>query len=421
VQSQTFQLDLNDKLNIVNFSNAFGKVCPELTVNAPFSELFKLVAPQLPLSTQIIKMFNGQLITLCPISSPSFVFGGAFYEVDDNYCFIGYPQLTNMGQLSKMNLALNDFVHHDPINFYIGTLQLKESMYQEMIQLNDELKASAKHLEKLVEQRTQELLHAEKMASLGVLAAGVAHEINNPIGFLLSNLNTLKSYMDDIAPLLTKLNNLPDKEKEQLDTLTNISVNWDNIDFICEDIGPLIDQSIDGSKRVSKTVAGLKNFAHPSDSKQEVMSVQQAIDLTLSLLNNELRHNVTLHYERENDVYITGNLTELSQVFINLVMNATQAVEKDGVISIKTEELENSVKIYIADNGCGISSDNLPKLFQPFFTTKEVGSGTGLGLAISHGIIENHNGSISVESKEGVGTTFTIELPLADSQAIAES
>jgi len=312
-------------------------------------------------------------------------------------------------------------VHHDPINFYIGTLQLKESMYQEMIQLNDELKASAKHLEKLVEQRTQELLHAEKMASLGVLAAGVAHEINNPIGFLLSNLNTLKSYMDDIAPLLTKLNNLPDKDKEQLDTLTNIAVNWDNIDFICEDIGPLIDQSIDGSKRVSKTVAGLKSFAHPSDSKQEVMSIQQAIDLTLSLLNNELRHNVTLHYERENDVYINGNLTELSQVFINLVMNATQAVEKDGVISIKTEELENSVKIYVADNGCGISSDNLPKLFQPFFTTKEVGSGTGLGLAISHGIIENHNGSISVESKEGVGTTFTIELPLADSEAIAES
>lgn len=419
MQSQTFQLDLDDKLNIVDFSSAFRKVCPELTVNAPFSELFKLVAPQLPLSAQIIKMFNGQLITLCPIDNPSFVFGGAFYEVDGNYCFIGYPQLTNMGQLSKMNLALNDFVHHDPINFYIGTLQLKESMYQEMIQLNDELKASAKHLEKLVEQRTQELLHAEKMASLGVLAAGVAHEINNPIGFLLSNLNTLKSYMDDIAPLLTKLNNLPDKEKGQLDTLTNIAVNWDNIDFICEDIGPLIDQSIDGSKRVSKTVAGLKNFAHPSDSKQEVMSVQQAIDLTLSLLNNELRHNVTLHYEREDDVYIKGNLTELSQVFINLVMNATQAVEKGGVVSIKTEKLHDSVKIHVTDNGCGISPEHLPKLFQPFFTTKEVGSGTGLGLAISHGIIENHNGSISVQSKEGVGTTFTIELPLADSQAMA--
>ena len=109
-----------------------------------------------------------------------------------------------------------------------------------------------------------------------------------------------------------------------------------------------------------------------------------------------------------------GNLTELSQVFINLLMNASQAVEKNGHVTISTEARDDAVVIKVTDNGCGISQENLPKLFQPFFTTKEVGTGTGLGLAISHGIVENHNGSISVQSAEGEGTAFTILLPLAN-------
>ena len=411
MQSQSFQFDLDGQLNIVDFTSAFHKVCPALTAEKNIAEIFRLVAPQLTFTHSVLTMFNEQLVTLCPIDNPSFVFGGAFYQLQHGFRFIGYPQLTNMGQLVEMKLGLNDFVNHDPINFYIGTLQLKESMYQETIKLNQELKASAEHLESLVALRTEELLQSEKMASLGILAAGVAHEINNPVGFLLSNLSTFKDYMNDVLPILTKMVSLSDEEKKQIQDIIQIQPNWHNVSFISEDIIPLIEQSIEGSQRVSKTVAGLRSFAHPSDSSQEPMAVQAAIDLALSLLNNELKHNVTLRYERGEDILVKGNLTELSQVFINLLMNAAQAIEKQGLITINVEPKVSTVQITVTDNGSGISPENLPKLFQPFFTTKEVGTGTGLGLAISHGIIENHDGRIKATSKEGEGTVFSLELP----------
>ena len=182
---------------------------------------------------------------------------------------------------------------------------------------------------------------------------------------------------------------------------------------MAEDISPLIQESLEGAKRVSKTVSGLRSFAHPSDSKQEQLSIQSAIDLAISLVRNELKYNAVLHYEPGDDFYVSGNLTELSQVFVNLLVNAVHAISENGAIEINIEATDKNVVVSVKDNGCGIPPENLDKLFQPFFTTKEIGTGTGLGLAISHGIIESHNGKISIESKVGEGTCFTITLPAA--------
>ena len=414
MQIQTFQFELDQQLNIKSFSPAFAKICSQLCENMPLLEAFTLLTPKIPVSKQFLTMFNGQLVTICPSGNTDFVFGGAFYQIPTGYYFIGYPQLTEMGKLAEMGLSLTDFVNHDPINFYIGTLQLKESMYEDVRKLNKDLKASAEHLESLVDQRTKELLQSEKMASIGTLAAGVAHEINAPIVFLLSNLSSLDAYMQSIIPLVTALSKLSPEDKNQIENLTQSSINWDDLAFMSEDIPPLIHESVDGARRVSKTVAGLRSFAHPSDSTQDRMSVQSAINLAISLVNNELKHNAALHYEPGDDCYVNGNLTELSQVFVNLLVNAVQAIEENGVIEIDIEETNNTVQVRVRDNGCGIPAKNIDKLFQPFFTTKEIGAGTGLGLAISHGIIESHNGEITIDSEVGKGTCFIITLPAAD-------
>ncbi|WP_421133129.1 sensor histidine kinase [Alteromonas sp. A079] len=415
MQSHTFQLDLNEQLCVTHFSSAFSKVCKPLQIGTTFSHAFSLVAPKIPISSQVLTMFDGQLVTISPTDNTDIVLGGTFYKTENGFTFLGYPQLTTMGQLAEMGLSLSDFVGHDPINFYIGTLQLKASMYEDLTALNKELKASAEHLESLVALRTKELLQSEKMASLGTLAAGVAHEINNPIGFIMSNLSSLDGYMNKILPLLSALNTLPDEQKAQIEKQSGTMVNWNELGFLSEDIPALIGECAQGSQRVSKTVSGLKSFAHPSDSTQEKISLQSAIDLAISLVNNELRHNANLQYEPGEACFVMGNLTELSQVFVNLLVNAVHAIKENGNIAINIARAARDITVTVSDNGCGITPENIDKLFQPFFTTKEIGTGTGLGLAISHGIIENHKGSITVTSKPNEGACFTVVLPAATS------
>ena len=412
MQHHSFYIDIDNALNITGVAPAFCKVIPELSVGAPIASHFALQNPTLPFEHQYLSMFDGQLVTLKPLAKPDVIFGGAFNSTETGFIFIGYPQLTEMNQLATMGLSLAEFVSHDPINFYVGTLQLKDSMYKELISLNTELERSNEKLEDLVEQRTKELLQSEKMASLGTLAAGVAHEINNPMGFVLSNLESLQSYMQDVKYLLDGLHRLTAEQQKSLEDAMGKPLNWQELKYISEDIEPLIQECLNGGKRVSKTVAGLKSFAHPSDTKQSQVSLKEALELAISLTMNEIKHKGQLTLPSIDDIQLRGNLTELSQVFVNLLVNAAHALGENGQIDIKVDANDDHVTIHVTDNGHGIPKENLAKLFQPFFTTKDVGSGTGLGLAISHGIIENHGGRIQVTSSVGEGSTFSVTLPL---------
>lgn len=279
------------------------------------------------------------------------------------------------------------------------------------VQIQNELRRSIE-LQKKREQEKEKmqtiLNQQEKMACVGQLAAGVAHEINNPTGFILSNLKSLKKYFAKIIDYTN--DSAACSNPEELQRL-RIRKKL-KIDYMLEDIPDLIDESIDGGNRIRDIVQNLKCFSRVENCKPEDFHVNDCIENTLKIIWNELKYKVEIVKEYGELPIIKCHPQELSQVFMNLLVNASHAIEKHGNVTIKTWSDDRNIFIAISDTGCGISQENIPKLFEPFFTTKEVGKGTGLGLSISHKIVKKHNGRIDVESEIGKGTTFTVVLPL---------
>lgn len=272
-----------------------------------------------------------------------------------------------------------------------------------------ELKKSSEELKKAQSQ----LVHSEKMASLGQLAAGVAHEINNPIGFVTSNIETLKDYSQSISEyfiLSQKYLENPDaKTKEEIEALDDEQ----DFSFVLNDIEELIGESVGGLVRVKDIVANLKSFARTDDEETSVFDINQCIEDMVKVVWNELKYHVTLHKELDQDLpNINGHEGQIGQVIMNILVNAAQSMEAEGDIYITSQKTDEKIKITIKDNGKGMSEALQEKIFDPFFTTKDVSEGTGLGLSISYGIIEKHGGNIEVQSKEGAGTEFNILLPL---------
>ena len=331
-------------------------------------------------------------------------------------------------ELSELAEAFNQLVE-----------RLKEE-YEQRQRAQDELKELNTLLEEKVQDRTAllnqknfqleetnkdlkeaqvQLLQAEKMASVGQLAAGVAHEINNPVGFVSSNISTLSEYVATYQMIFSQIQVALDEKDEQkralaLNELEKMLGNQD-MAFINEDISDLLGDSREGLQRVAEIVKGLKLFSRVDSDQMQKHNINDCVRTTLAMVNNQLKYICTVetHLGRIPDVDM--NVGKISQVITNLLINAGQAIEatdKNGKIIITTCTVGEFVELRVEDSGCGIPPSHLDKLFNPFFTTKPEGQGTGLGLSISFGIAQEHGGTLSASSTEGDGSTFTLALPI---------
>lgn len=258
------------------------------------------------------------------------------------------------------------------------------------------------------------LVSSEKMASLGQLTAGIAHEINNPVNFISGNIGPLTRDIEDIKELLLLVRELEDPDNLR-EKLTKIKEFRDEIeaDFLFEEIELLLKGIKDGAIRTKEIVLGLKNFSRLDEQDFKMADVHEGIDSTLTLLNNKLKNRISIHKNYHPNLPRIECLPgKLNQVFMNILNNAMDAMPDKGEIHIATRQIGEQLEIKIKDTGTGMPKEVADHIFEPFYTTKDVGEGTGLGLSITYGIIQQHKGNIRVESTEGVGTEFIIEIPM---------
>ena len=265
----------------------------------------------------------------------------------------------------------------------------------------------------------EQLQQSEKMASIGQLAAGVAHEINNPIGYVHSNLGTLQGYVEGL------LNMLDAHERalasgDMIAARTSILALRErlDIDFIINDVPKLLAESREGIERVCKIVQDLKEFSHAGHNEpMRLADLHRGLESTINIVWNDLKYKVRLEKHYGDLPLVECRISEINQVLLNLLLNAGQAIEESGTITVATGTEGEEAWISIADTGCGIPQDALTRIFDPFYTTKPIGRGTGIGLAVAYGIIARHHGRIEVRSRVGAGSMFRVVLPLRQPEA----
>jgi len=294
----------------------------------------------------------------------------------------------------------------------------RENRIHELSTLN----ATMQRMNTMLEDAQNQVIQSDKLASIGQIAAGVAHEINNPVGYVLSNVGTLESYVGSLFDLVDAYVDVEDRAPAPLPAsfarVRELREQTD-VPFLREDIRSLLSESRDGLLRVKRIVEDLKDFSRGGATESwERIDLHAALDSTLNIVRNELKHKVRIdrHYGVVPEIECLPS--RLNQVFLNLVVNAGQAIGGQGTVTLTTGSNAEEAWLAVEDTGCGIAPEHMKRIFEPFFTTKPVGQGTGLGLSVSYSIVRKHGGRIEVDSEVGKGTRFTVFLPLRQADDI---
>ena len=313
------------------------------------------------------------------------------------------PHKNEAGEVEFICVTVIDFtdtaMYQKQLNEAIAALEQEKSAQQVLI--------------KKLEDAQGQLLQSEKLASVGQLAAGVAHEINNPIGFINSNLGTLKKQVADLLSVIAAYECAESAlavSPELLDTIRAAKRAAD-LDFLRDDIQSLIAESLDGAHRVKKIVDNLKDFSRVDSAEWQYANIEQGLESTLNIVWNELKYKADVVRELAGLPEIECIASQINQVFLNLLVNAAHAIETHGTITLRTGFDDQVVWIEVEDTGKGIKPEHMGRIFEPFFTTKPVGQGTGLGLSLAYGIVQRHRGQLEVRSELGRGTVFRLTLP----------
>jgi len=338
----------------------------------------------------------------------------------------------SLEELAEVASAFNSLVenleveHQGTQSFQNALQRLNRALEAKVAKRTQEIElqnAELKQINNDLKLAQQQLLQAEKMASVGQLAAGLAHEINNPIGFINSNVSCLRNYIEvyiqicnrtkALLALSSESANYHEDEATLIKDMASYLKDQD-IDFINDDIKGLLKDTDDGLKRVIEIVKNMKIFSRADSDTMQLVDVNQCILTTAKMVKSKAEQNAELILDLHDVPQTLLNVGKINQVLTNLVMNAGQAIESNGKVTIRSDFVDGKIKIQVIDTGSGMDKETLKSIFNPFFTTKPEGVGTGLGLSISFDIMQEHGGFINVSSHVGTGTTFTLILPIKD-------